>query len=73
MLIDETRKKAREVFDTWFPIFSEEDEKDNRERLFEYFHSGYLAGTKFKGLSGRTPQGCPPSIIGDDTNRNLDL
>ena len=73
MLIDETRKKAREVFDMWFPIFSEDDEKDNRERLFEYFHSGYLAGTKFKDLNGRTPQGCPPSLFNDDINRHPDL
>lgn len=73
MLIDETRKRAREVFDTWFPIFSSEEERDDRERLFEYFRSGYLAGTRFNALTGSENKGCPPSLIHDDVNRNLDL
>ena len=73
MLIDETRKRAREVFDTWFPIFSNEEERDDRERLFEYFHSGYLAGTRFGDGTRTEPKGCPPSLIHDDVNRNLDI
>ena len=73
MLIDETRKRAREVFDMWFPIFSQGDEESGRERLFEYFHSGYLAGTKFRSLTDKKDGGCPPSLVQDDINRNLDL
>jgi hypothetical protein len=73
MLIDETRKSAREVFELWFPVFSTEQEKEARERLFEYFHSGYIAGTRFHSLKDTGSSGCPPSLIRDDTNRNLDL
>ena len=73
MLIDETRQRAREVFDMWFPIFSQGDEESSRERLFEYFHSGYLAGTKFRPLTDSASEGCPTSLRHDDINRNLDL
>ena len=73
MLIDDTRKRAREVFDMWFPIFSQGDEETSRERLFEYFHSGYLAGTKFRPLTDKDDTGCPPSLVRDDVNRNLDF
>lgn len=73
MLIEETKQNARRIFDQWFPIFAQEDENGNRERLFEYFHSGYLAGTKHRPLTEDGSKGCNPSLVIDDVNRDLDL
>jgi len=71
--MDQIKTKAREVFELWFPIFSKNNENDDRERLFEYFHSGYMAGTKFNSLRNDKPKGEPTSIANDDVSRNLDL
>jgi hypothetical protein len=70
MIINEAREKAKEIFEPWFKIFHQEGEKENKERLFEIFYSGYLAGTKF------TPGERPiriSNIMMDDVNKNLDL
>ena len=69
-MINEARKKAEQIFEPWFKIFSQEGEIENKERLFEIFYSGYLAGTKF------TPGERPvrnSNIMMDDVHKNLDL
>lgn len=73
MLIEETRENARRIFEQWFQIYAQGSEPENRDRLFEYFHSGYLAGTRHWNLTKKKNAGCPPSLIHDDINRNLDL
>lgn len=75
MNIEETRKKASEIFDMWFPIYSKGLEEADREKLFGYFHSGYMAGTKHRESNsgnGMDP-GRSDRLIHDDINRDLDL
>jgi len=65
------KSQARLVFDPWFDIIAKGPEKENKELMFEYFYSGFIAGTRFN------PE--PPSntrtvnIQQDDIGRNLDL
>lgn len=73
MIIEETKKTALEIFKEWFPLFAKDLESDNEERLFEYFHSGYIAGTKHGNLTGEESKEHPHSIIIDDINRNLNI
>ena len=73
MIIEETKQKAREVFDMWFPIYSRGLDEDLREKLFEYFHCGYLAGTKHRGPQSGSTGSVNHSLAIDDANRNLDL
>ena len=74
MLTEETRENAKRIFESWFPVFALEQEHEGRERLFEYFHSGYLAGTRHGNLTKEKERRMvPPSLIQDDINRNLDL
>jgi len=69
-MIDDIKEKSRNVFDSWFEIFAADSEIDNKERLFEFFYSGYLAGTKYQ--PGERPYR-NSNIMMDDINRNLDL
>jgi hypothetical protein len=71
-MINEIREKARKVFDPWFELIAEESEIENKERLFELFYSGYLAGTRYKSGEVKENRNIS-SIIIDDVNRNLDL
>lgn len=71
MNILEIENKAREIFEPWFSIFSQESELENKERLFEIFYSGYLAGTRYK--TGEKPYRDISRLIKDDVNKNLDL
>jgi hypothetical protein len=72
IMIDEIKEKARKVFDPWFELIAKQNEIENKERLFEIFYSGYLAGTRYK--SGEVKRNRDiSSIIIDDVNRNLDL
>lgn len=71
MDLEDVKNKARKVFDMWFDIFSKPEDKENKEKLFEYFYSGYLAGTKYK--PGDPVESRPVNIIHDDINRNFDL
>ena len=71
MMINEAREKAKEIFEPWFKIFHQEGENENKERLFEIFYSGYLAGTRFK--PGVKPEPKSSNIYLDDININLDL
>ena len=65
-------KQSQKVFESWFQHFAKSEELINKERLFEFFHSGYLAGTRFDSDSINNP-GKNTNIIHDDINRNLDL
>jgi hypothetical protein len=69
-MLDDIRSKSREIFNSWFEIFAEGKEIDNKERLFEFFYSGYLAGTRYQ--PGERPIR-NSNIMMDDVNRNLDL
>lgn len=62
---------ARKVFELWFDYFAKTDELINKERFFEFFHSGYIAGTRFNPGNERVNKNS--NIIADDINRNLDL
>lgn len=65
---------ARKVFELWFDYFAKTDELINKERFFEFFHSGYIAGTRFNPGNKDNSHGNKNSnIIADDINRNLDL
>lgn len=62
------------IFEQWFPLFSQGDETENRERLFEYFHSGYLAGTRHgKRAEPKRSTADSGSLAIDDVNRNTDI
>ena len=68
---EQVKEKSRQVFESWFHIFAAgQIEIENKERLFEYFYSGFLAGTRFS--PGDSKNKCS-NIIYDDINRNLDL
>lgn len=67
---DDIQFKSRKLFDSWFEIFAEENEIENKERLYHFFYSGYLAGTKYSSQSNPRSN---PNIIIDDVSRNLDL
>jgi len=69
-MINEIREKSQKVFDSWFELFAEKNEIQNKERLFEFFYSGYLAGTRYQ--PGERPYR-NSNIMMDDVNRNLDL
>jgi hypothetical protein len=69
-MVDDIKDKSRLIFDSWFEIFSKEEEKNEKERLFEFFYSGYLAGTRY--TPGQKPYR-NSNIMMDDVNRNLDL
>lgn len=71
-MIIETKEKARQVFDSWFQLFAVNNENENKERLFDYFYSGYLAGTKHKPQEIKSNRNLSSLTI-DDVNRNLDL
>lgn len=71
MNVFELKTKAKEIFDQWFSIFSEKNEIENKERLFEIFYSGYLAGTRFN--TGQKSNRDISRLIKDDVNKNLDL
>lgn len=71
MNIDLAKQKARKVFDSWFSIFGSAPDHEIKEKLFEYFFSGYLAGTKHS--EEINTQVKYPNIYLDDVNRNLDL
>lgn len=73
MIVENTKKAARDVFDSWFPLFAKDIEKDNQERLFEYFHSGYLAGTRYGNLTDGAGEIPTHSIAIDDINRDLNI
>ena len=72
IMIDEIKEKAQKIFDPWFELIAQENEIENKERLFEIFYSGYLAGTRYKIGEVKTNRDIS-SIIIDDVNRNLDL
>lgn len=67
-----TEQRAKEIFNIWFEHFAKTEEYINKERLFEFFHSGYLAGTRFDPAAVHKPAR-KSNIIQDDINRNLDL
>lgn len=71
MLIIETENKAKEIFQQWFSFFAQAHELENKERLFEFFYSGYLAGTRFN--TGEKSNRDISRLIFDDVNKNLDL
>lgn len=71
MNIDLAKQKARQVFDSWFSIFGSAPDHEIKEKLFEYFFSGYLAGTKYTEEIKNQVK-CP-NINLDDVNRNFDL
>lgn len=71
MNLVEVKDKSKEIFDSWFSIFATEGESENKERLFEIFYSGYLAGTRFN--SGEKSNRDISRLIKDDVNKNLDL
>ena len=67
----EIKENAKKVFENWFEHFAKSEELFQKERLFEFFHSGYIAGTRFDPAAKKTERN--PNIIQDDINRNLDL
>jgi hypothetical protein len=67
---DDVKEKSRNVFDSWFEFVASDSEIDNKERLFEFFYSGYLAGTKYQ--PGERPIR-NLNIMMDDVHKNLDL
>lgn len=71
MDIEKARLEARRVFDMWFPLFGGDDTDQSIERKFEFFFSGYLAGTKHK--EDKDPGSECRRIWRDDAKRNLDL
>jgi hypothetical protein len=73
MLVEETKKSARIIFEQWLPFFGSPSEVEDKERLFEYFHSGYLAGTRHRDRKEKSGSGPLQSLVHDDINRNLDL
>lgn len=71
MNIELAKEKSKKIFDDWFSIFGSNDDHFSKEKLFEYFFSGYLAGTKHSEEI-KAPVKLP-NIYLDDVNRNLDL
>lgn len=68
----QVKEKSRQIFDSWFHLFAAgQTETDNKERLFEYFYSGFIAGIKSSTAESNSNK-CS-NIIYDDINRNLDL
>ena len=69
-MVDDIKEKSRLIFDSWFEIFAKDEDKIEKERLFEFFYCGYMAGTRY--TPGQRPQR-NSNIMMDDVNRNLDL
>lgn len=67
----EIKDSAKQIFENWFSHFAKSEEHINKERLFEFFHSGYIAGTRFDPAASKLKRNS--NIIQDDINRNLDL
>lgn len=70
-MVFEAKEKANVIFESWFEIFAKENEFQNKERLFEFFYSGYLAGTRFN--TGERSDRDISRLIFDDVNKNLDF